>query len=79
MSSSGSRKETIFLDEQVNVSTYEASIILTDAHPISNTAKLLYTKFLGKAQLSQKNAWLDMNKSETTIKDVMREWGKANR
>lgn len=58
--------------------------------PISNTAKLLYTQFLGKAQLSQKNAWMDsqgrvyflypihqiavdMNKSETTIKDVMRE------
>ena len=58
--------------------------------PISNTAKLLYTQFLGKAQLSQKNAWVDsqsrvyfiypihqiavdMNKSETTIKDVMRE------
>ena len=58
--------------------------------PISNTAKLLYTQFLGKAQLSQKNAWVDsqgrvyfiypiyqiavdMNKNETTIKDVMRE------
>ena len=58
--------------------------------PISNTAKLLYTQFLGKAQLSQKNSWVDsqgrvyfiypihqiaadMNKSETTIKDVMRE------
>ena len=27
--------------------------------PISNTAKLLYTQFLGKAQLSQKNAWVD--------------------
>lgn len=57
--------------------------------PISNTAKLLYTQFLGKAQLSQKNAWVDSqgrvyfiypihqiavdrNKSETTIKDVMR-------
>ena len=31
MSSSGSRKETIFIDEQVYVSTYEASGILTDA------------------------------------------------
>lgn len=27
--------------------------------PISNTAKLLYTQLLSKAQLSQKNAWLD--------------------
>ena len=27
--------------------------------PISSTAKLLYTQFLGKAQLSQKNGWLD--------------------
>lgn len=27
--------------------------------PISNTAKLLYTQLLGKAQLSQKNEWLD--------------------
>ena len=27
--------------------------------PISNTAKLLYTKMLGKAQLSQKNEWVD--------------------
>ena len=27
--------------------------------PISNTAKLLYTQMLGKAQLSQKNEWLD--------------------
>ena len=27
--------------------------------PISNTAKLLYTQLLGKAQLSQKNAWID--------------------
>ena len=27
--------------------------------PISNTAKLLYTQLLGKAQLSQKNGWLD--------------------
>ena len=26
---------------------------------ISNTAKLLYTQLLGKAQLSQKNAWID--------------------
>ena len=58
--------------------------------PISNTAKLLYTLLLGKAQLSQKNGWLDaqgrvyfiypihqiavdMDKSITTIKDVMRE------
>ena len=62
--------------------------------PISNTAKLLYTQFLGKAQLSQKNAWVDsqgrvyfvypihqiavdMNKSVTTIKDVMRELVEA--
>ncbi len=62
--------------------------------PISNTAKLLYTQFLGKAQLSQKNAWVDsqgrvyflypihqiavdMSKSETTIKDVMRELVEA--
>ena len=62
--------------------------------PISNTAKLFYTQFLGKAQLSQKNAWVDsqgrvyfiypihqiavyMNKSETTIKDVMRELVEA--
>lgn len=58
--------------------------------PISNTAKLLYTQLLGKAQLSQKNGWLDaqgrvyfiypihqmavdMDKSITTIKDVLRE------
>ena len=27
--------------------------------PISNTAKLLYTQLLSKAQLSQKNAWVD--------------------
>ena len=27
--------------------------------PISNTAKMLYVLLLGKAQLSQKNAWLD--------------------
>ena len=27
--------------------------------PISNTAKLLYTQMLGKAQLSQKNEWVD--------------------
>lgn len=57
---------------------------------ISNTAKLLYTQLLGKAQLSQKNGWLDaqgrvyfiypihqmavdMGKSITTIKDVLRE------
>ena len=57
--------------------------------PISNTAKLLYTQLLGKAQLSQKNGWLDakgrvyfiypihqmavdMDKSITTIKDVLR-------
>ena len=62
--------------------------------PISNTAKLLYIQFLGKAQLSQKNAWVDsqnrvyfiypihqiavdMSKSETTIKDVMRELVEA--
>lgn len=57
---------------------------------ISNTAKLLYTQLLGKAQLSQKNGWVDMrgrvyfiypihqmavdmDKSLTTIKDVLRE------
>lgn len=28
--------------------------------PISNTAKLLYTQLLSKAQLSQKNAWVDV-------------------
>ena len=28
-------------------------------YPISNTAKLLYIQLLGKAQLSQKNQWLD--------------------
>lgn len=27
--------------------------------PISNTAKMLYIRLLGKAQLSQKNHWLD--------------------
>ena len=27
--------------------------------PISNTAKMLYVRLLGKAQLSQKNHWLD--------------------
>lgn len=27
--------------------------------PISNTAKMLYIRLLGKAQLSQKNRWLD--------------------
>ena len=58
--------------------------------PISTTAKLLYTQLLSKAQLSQKNEWLDsqgrvyfiypihqmavdMDKSITTIKDVLRE------
>ena len=62
--------------------------------PISNTAKMLYIRLLGKAQLSQKNRWLDgqgrvyfiypihqmatdMNKSETTIKDAMKELVKA--
>lgn len=62
--------------------------------PISNTAKMLYIRLLGKAQLSQKNHWLDgqgrvyfvypihqmatdMNKSETTIKDAMKELVKA--
>ena len=61
---------------------------------ISNTAKMLYIRLLGKAQLSQKNRWLDgqgrvyfiypihqmatdMNKSETTIKDAMKELVKA--
>ena len=28
-------------------------------NPISTTAKLLYTQLLSKAQLSQKNAWID--------------------
>ena len=62
--------------------------------PLSNTAKMLYIRLLSKAQLSQKNRWLDgqgrvyfiypihqmatdMNKSETTIKDVMKELVKA--
>ena len=62
--------------------------------PISNTAKMLYIRLLGKAQLSQKNHWLDgqgrvyfiypihqmaidMNKSETTIKDAMKELVKT--
>ncbi len=62
--------------------------------PISNTAKMLYIRLLGKAQLSQKNRWLDgqgrvyfiypihqmaadMNKSETTIKDAMKELVKV--
>ena len=27
--------------------------------PISNTAKMLYVRLLGKAQLSQKNQWMD--------------------
>lgn len=62
--------------------------------PISNTAKMLYIRLLGKAQLSQKNRWLDgqgreyfiypihqmatdMSKSETTIKDAMKELVKA--
>jgi len=62
--------------------------------PISNTAKMLYIRLLGKAQLSQKNRWMDgqgrvyfiypihqmaadMNKSETTIKDAMKELVKA--
>lgn len=31
MSSSGSRKETFFIDEQVYVSTYEASGVFTNA------------------------------------------------
>ena len=31
-------------------------------YPISNTAKLLYVRMLGKAQLSQKNRWLDDQK-----------------
>ena len=61
---------------------------------ISNTAKLLYIQMLGKAQLSQKNHWLDdqgrvyfiypihqmaldMDKSETTIKTVMKELVEA--
>ena len=61
---------------------------------VSNTAKMLYIRLLGKAQLSQKNRWLDgqgrvyfiysihqmaidMNKSETTIKDAMKELVKA--
>lgn len=58
--------------------------------PISNTAKLLYTQFLGKAQFLYKMlGWIvraecifiypihqiaeDINKNETTIKDVMRD------
>ena len=62
--------------------------------PISNIAKMLYIRLLSKAQLSQKNRWLDgqgrvyfiypihqmatdMNKSETTIKDAMKELVKA--
>lgn len=62
--------------------------------PVSNTAKLLYIQMLGKAQLSQKNHWLDdqgrvyfiypvyqmaldMDKSETTIKAVMKELMEA--
>ena len=62
--------------------------------PVSNTAKLLYAQMLGKAQLSQKNHWLDvqgrvyfiypihqmavdMDKSETTIKAVMKELVEA--
>ena len=62
--------------------------------PISNTAKMLYIRLLGKVQLSQKNRWMDgqgrvyfiypihqmatdMNKSATTIKDVMKELVKA--
>lgn len=61
---------------------------------ISNTAKMLYIRLLGKAQLSQKNHWMDgqgrvyfiypihqmatdMNKSETTIKDAMKELVKV--
>lgn len=55
---------------------------------------MLYIRLLGKAQLSQKNRWLDgqgrvyfiypihqmatdMNKSETTIKEAMKELVKA--
>jgi predicted transcriptional regulator len=55
---------------------------------------MLYIRLLGKAQLSQKNRWMDgqgrvyfiypihqmaadMNKSETTIKDAMKELVKA--
>ena len=62
--------------------------------PISNTAKMLYIRLMGKVQLSQKNRWLDgqgrayfiypihqmatdMSKSETTIKDAMKELVKA--
>ena len=62
--------------------------------PLSNTAKMLYIRLLSKAQLSQKNRWLDgqgrvyfiypihqmatdMNKSETTIKDAMKELVKV--
>lgn len=61
---------------------------------ISSTAKLLYIRMLGKAQLSQKNGWfddqgrvyfiypiqqiaVDMDKSETTIKTVMKELVEA--
>lgn len=62
--------------------------------PISNTAKLLYVQVLGKAQLSQKNQWIDvqgrvyfiypihqmavdMDKSQTTIKDAVKELVEA--
>ena len=61
---------------------------------ISSTAKLLYIRMLGKAQLSQKNGWfddrgrvyfiypihqmsVDMDKSETTIKTIMKELVEA--
>ena len=61
---------------------------------ISSTAKLLYIRMLGKAQLSQKNGWfdgqgrvyfiypihqmsVDMDKSESTIKTVMKELVEA--
>ena len=63
--------------------------------PISNTAKLLYIRMLGKSQLSQKNKWfddqgrvyfiysihqiaVDMDKSESTIKTVVKELVEAN-
>ena len=62
--------------------------------PISNTAKLLYVQLIGKAQLSQKNQWIDdqgrvyfiypihqmavdMDKSQTTIKDAVKELVEA--
>lgn len=78
-----------YMDQHTKLPSYLPMPRFLMNFPISNTAKLLYTQFLGKAQLSQKNAWVDsqgrvyfiypihqiavdMNRSETTIKDVMR-------